>query len=149
MTTTDYGLPDPDLHADFYADVPFKRLLAWVLDFFAITALTIVVLPFTAFVGLFFLIPLWLTVSFAYRVVTLANWSATPGMWLMAIEFREHTGARFGLATAAMHTLIYSVAIGMFFPQVVSIILMLTTPRRQGLSDLALGTAAINRPAEF
>ena len=26
------GLPDPRLNAEFYADIPAKRLLAWVID---------------------------------------------------------------------------------------------------------------------
>ena len=32
-------------------------------------------------------------------------------------------------------------------PQIISIVLMLTSPRAQGLSDHVLGTAAVNRAA--
>jgi hypothetical protein len=35
----------------------------------------------------------------------------------------------------------------MVLPQIVSIILMLTSERRQGLTDMFMGTAAINRAA--
>jgi hypothetical protein len=68
-------------------------------------------------------------------------------MRLAAIEMRTHRGERFDLATAAVHTVIYSVAFSLVQQQVISIVLMLTTARRQGLPDLALGTAALNRAA--
>ena len=34
------ALPDPELDAQFYAGVPFKRLLAWVFDVIAIILLS-------------------------------------------------------------------------------------------------------------
>lgn len=141
------GLPDPEFHAEFYADVPAKRLVAWLIDSVVIAILTLVAIPFTAFTALFYLPFLWLVVGLAYRIVTLARSSATPGMAIMALEMRTFRGERFDLPTAALHTLMYSVAIGMVLVQVVSIILMLTSARRQGLPDMILGTAAINRAA--
>ena len=147
MTDPYRGLPDPELHAQFYADVPAKRFFAWVIDSVLIALLTLVAVPFTAFTALFYLPVLWLLVGVAYRIVTLTRGSATPGMSLMAIEFRTHRGERLDLTTATLHTLLYSVFIGVMVLQVVSIVLMLTTPRRQGLHDHLLGTAAINRAA--
>lgn len=142
-----WGLPDPALHAEFYEDVPSKRLVAWVVDTVLILLLGLLALPFTAFAALFVL-PLFLAVvGFAYRTVTLARGSATWGMRLVAIEMRTARGERFDVTTAAMHTLIYSVSVTFVLPQIVSIVLMLTGPRAQGLGDLMLGTAAINRPA--
>jgi uncharacterized RDD family membrane protein YckC len=44
-----------------------------------------------------------------------------------------------------LHTLGYSIAFSMVFVQVASIVLMLTTPRGQGLHDMVLGTAMVNR----
>ena len=70
-------------------------------------------------------------------------------MRLMAIEFRDRTGRRFDLATAFLHTLGYTLTIATLLLQVLSIGLMLTSARRQGLSDLVLGTVAINRPARM
>jgi len=140
-------LPDPDHQAGFYADVPIKRALAWVVDAILIAIMTMVVVPFTLFLSLFFLPLLYLTISFLYRTISLARNSATPGMRLMAIEFRDRTGAKFDPGTAFLHTLGYTLTISTLLPQLLSMGLMLTTARGQGLSDLVLGTVAINKPA--
>jgi uncharacterized RDD family membrane protein YckC len=145
MTDPDWQLPDPYAEAAFYADVPLKRGVAWVIDAAIVAALTLFAIPLTLFTALFFLPVLWLVLSFAYRTVTLARGSATWGMRFMGIELRTFRGERFALPDAALHTLIYSVCMAFLIPQVVSIVLMLTTPRAQGLPDLALGTAALNR----
>ena len=142
-----WGLPDPDMQAEFYADVPVKRGIAWVIDILLIGLITWVIVLFTAFVGLFFLGFLFLSVGVIYRTVSLANASATPGMRIVAIELRTGQGERFDLVHAGLHTAGYYVSMGMFPLQVVSIILMLTGARGQGLSDLVLGTAAVNRNA--
>ncbi|MFN3938006.1 MAG: RDD family protein [Gemmobacter sp.] len=142
------GLPDPDLRPEFYAAIPAKRLVAWLVDLVLIALLTVLVLPFTAFTGLFYLPFLYMVVGFAYRTVALARNSATPGMRLVAIEFRDRFGHRFDFGHALLHTLGYTVSISMVLPQVVSVVLMLTGSRAQGLTDIVMGTAAINRPAE-
>ncbi len=92
----------------------------------------VLIVPFTAFTALFFLPLLGLIVSLIYRTVTIAGRSATPGMRLVAMEFRTHDGRRFDLAMAALHTLGYTVSVSMVFPQVISIILMLTSAPRPG-----------------
>lgn len=141
------ALPDPVLDRRFYQDVPTKRLLAWVVDSLIVLALCLVALPFTAFLGLFFFPLLWLCLSFVYRWFTLAGGSATWGMRLMAIEMRRADGETFDGATALMHTLIYSLSMAFFVAQIVSIVLMLTSARGQGLGDMMLGTVALNRRA--
>lgn len=141
------ALPDPDYHAEFYADVPVKRLLAFVVDMILILLLTLLVLPFTAFTGLFFFPFLMMVVGFVYRVLSIAAGSATPGMRLMAIELRNVRGERLDLGMAFVHTLLFSVFFSSVIPQIVSMALCLTGPRAQGLHDLLLGTAAINRAA--
>lgn len=145
--TTAPGLPDPALAPEFYADTPAKRFFAWLVDGLLIFFLTLLALPFTAFVGLFFYPLLWMVLSFVYRVITLASGSATLGMRLMSVEFRTHRGMRFGLGEALIHTLVYSFAFSTFFVQLISIALMLTTERRQGLPDFLLGSVALNRAA--
>ncbi len=142
-------LPDPDHQAEFYADVPIKRALAWVVDSILIAIITMVVVPFTLFLSLFFLPLLYLTISFLYRTISLARHSATPGMRFMAIEFRDRTGAKFDAGTAFLHTLGYTLTISTLLPQLLSMGLMLTTARGQGLTDLVLGTVAINKPARI
>lgn len=139
--------PDPDMQPQFYDGVPSKRLLAWGVDTIVIAALTLVVIPFTAFIGLFFLPLLYLVIGFGYRVVTLSRGSATWGMRLMAIELRDRDDRSFDLPTAFLHTLGYTVSLAMPLLQLISVVLMLSTERRQGLSDLVLGTVALNRRA--
>ncbi len=141
-------LPDPDYHAEFYRDVPMKRLIAWFIDTVLIALVVLLIVPFTAFVALFFLPMVFLAVSFMYRWVTLTSGSATWGMRLMAIEFRRHDAARFDALTAFLHTLGFTVSISMVIPQLISIALMVTGARAQGLSDMALGTVALNRAAQ-
>jgi uncharacterized RDD family membrane protein YckC len=144
----DHSLPDPVYQAEFYADVAIKRALAWMVDTILIALTCLLILPLTAFTALFFLPLLYLTVGFAYRAFTLAGRSATLGMRLFAIEFRDHRGHPFDGATAFLHTLGYTVTISMLLPQIVSAALMLTGARGQGLTDLVLGSVAINRPAQ-
>lgn len=143
------GLPDPHGQPEFYADVPIKRLFAWLIDAVLILVASVLVLPFTAFLGLFFFPLLWLAVGLAYRTAFVARWSATPGMRVMSIELRDRMGRRLDAPLALLHALGYSFALATVVLQGVSVGLMLATPRGQGLHDLVLGTAMINRPAEL
>lgn len=147
MTQFYWGLPDPETQPEFYADIPLKRLIAWVVDALLIAVLTAVAVPFTAFTGLFFLPFLYLVIGFLYRWFTLSGRSATPGMRLVAIEFRTAMGERFDSGAAFLHTLGYTVSVTVFPLQLVSMVLMLVSARRQGLTDHVMGTAAINRAA--
>lgn len=149
MSTFTSHLPDPEMQSEFYADVPVKRLVAWLADTVLIVLISLLIVPFTAFTGLFFFPLLMLMVGFVYRVITITNRSATWGMRLMAIEFRASNGERFGMGLALMHTLGLSVSFAMPLLQLISIVLMLTTARKQGLTDHVLGTVALNRAAAF
>ena len=149
MTPFTAHLPDPEMQAEFYADVPMKRLLAWLADTVLIAVISLLIVPFTAFTGLFFFPLLMLAVGFIYRVITITNRSATWGMRLMAIELRASNGERFGLGLATLHTLGLSVSFAMPLLQLISIVLMLTTARKQGLTDHLLGTVMLNRAAAF
>ncbi|MCB1331201.1 MAG: RDD family protein, partial [Maritimibacter sp.] len=132
---------------EFYADVPVKRLIAWVIDGVIIFAMSLLIALLTVGVGFFFFPVLLIGIGFIYRTVTLANRSATLGMRMASIELRTARGEKFDLATAALHTLGYQVSMAFILAQAASIVLMLTTPRRQGLTDHALGTAAVNTAA--
>ena len=57
--------PDPDIQPQFYESVPTSRLLAWVIDIIVTTGLVLLILPFTAFTGLFFLPFLFIILGFA------------------------------------------------------------------------------------
>ncbi|MEO1239405.1 MAG: RDD family protein [Pseudomonadota bacterium] len=146
-TDTDWALPQPETHPELYADTVSKRFIAWVIDVLLISVVTMVIVPLTAFTALFFLPLLYASISFLYRWWSLAARSATPGMRLTSIELRCANGNRFDGATAFLHTAGYFVSIAIFPLQLVSIVLMLMSGRRQGLSDHVLGTAAINKTA--
>lgn len=145
MTDSYSGLPDPERDAAFYRDIPTKRFVAWIVDVILIALMTVVLVPFTLFTALFYLPLLYMTVGFIYRASTLARGSATFGMRLTGAEFRDRKGNRLDAGTAFFHTLGYTVAMSTMVLQLISIGLMLTQPRKQGLVDLVLGTAAINR----
>lgn len=140
--------PDPISQSIFYENVPVKRLLAWFFDALIIFILCLVILPFTGFLGLFFLPLMWLVIGFAYRVITIANSSATWGMRIVSIELRNSLGARLDFGEAALHTLIFTVSFGIFIVQAVSIVLMCTSLRGQSLTDHLMGTVMLNRRAQ-
>ena len=147
MHSYDARLPDPDRQPEFYADIPVKRLVAWLIDVALVAVLCLLVLPFTAFTGIFFFPFLMLAVGLAYRTLTIAGRSATWGMRLMAIELRDRRGERLDGGQALLHTAGYTISIAVPLLQVISVVLMLTGARRQGLTDLVLGTVMLNRRA--
>ena len=141
----DHRLPDPVTHAEFYSGVTMKRGFAWVIDTILIALVVALVVVLTLGVSLFILPILYLAVGFFYRTFTLAGSSATPGMRLMNIEFLTRDGERFDFAHAFLHTLGYTLSMGTLLVQILSVFLMLTSSRGQGLTDHVLGTVAINR----
>jgi len=141
------SLPDPDLQPDFYAGVVPKRLLAWVVDTLAITLLTLLAGVLTLGIGLFLFFVFFAVIGFIYRFVTLANRSSTWGMRFAGVELRQANGARFDTAAAFLHTLGYTVSLTIAPLQLVSVVLMLISSRGQGLTDMVLGTAMLNRRA--
>ncbi len=141
------ALPDPVSQPQFYKDVSLKRLLAWGVDAVLTFVICLVILPFTFFVGIFVFPLLFLVVGFMYRVITIANGSATWGMRLFSIELRQANGARFDAGQAFAHTAGYTISCAVFPVQLISMVLMATSERGQGLSDHVLGSVMINRRA--
>ncbi|KAA9008736.1 RDD family protein [Histidinibacterium aquaticum] len=144
---TQSRLPDPIRRPDFYAGVTGKRFAAWLVDMVLIGIVCVLLLPFTAFTGIFFFPLMMLFVGFLYRWGTIAAGSGTWGMRLMGMELREADGHRLSNATAFAHTLGYTISIAFPILQAISIVLMLISDRKQGLTDHILGTALLNRPA--
>lgn len=142
----DWGLPDPDTQPEFYRDVPTKRLIAWVVDVILIGLIVAVLTVLSIFTALFVLPFVWMAVSFLYRWITIGSRSATPGMRVVALELRRSDGTRFDATTALVHTAGYVFSVVTFPLQLISIAMMLMTEKKQGLTDMILGTAAINRP---
>ncbi|WP_158968029.1 RDD family protein [Chachezhania sediminis] len=138
-------LPDPDFSPEFYQGTTSKRFLAWIIDVVLIFLVSGILVVFTAFLGALVWPILYLTVSFFYRTLTLASGSATWGMQFAGVELRDRFGHRFDFGTAILHTLGYLVSVSFPILQVVSVVVMLTSSRGQGLTDMILGTAAVNR----
>ncbi|MEE9428594.1 MAG: RDD family protein [Paracoccaceae bacterium] len=149
MTTLDTNthFPDPITHREFYADVTTKRLVAFFIDSILITAIALALATLTAFLALLFFGFLSMIVGLIYRSVSLSNSSATPGMRMMGIEFRTHQGEKLSSGMAIAHTILFTLSFSMVLPQVISIILILTTSKGQSLNDMLLGTAIINKSA--
>lgn len=139
------GLPDPEYHAEFYEDVPSKRLIAWVIDTIVIAIMVFGVSLLGFFLPLLIWPALYAVIGFFYRWLTIAAGSATLGMRFMAIEFIDRDGRPFDSGTALLHTAGYTISVITAPLQLISVIMMLVTPRRQGLTDTILGTAAVNR----
>jgi uncharacterized RDD family membrane protein YckC len=145
------GLPHPALDARFYESVPTRRLVAFAIDTVAALMLGVAIAALfgVATLGLGFLAfgPAIAAVCFIYRWVSIARWSATPGMLMAGIELRRRDGERFAAADALAHTLMFTAMTLFVLPQIVSAAMMATSPLGRGLHDMALGSTAINRPA--
>ncbi|MDO7558383.1 MAG: RDD family protein [Loktanella sp.] len=142
------GLPDPVTKPQFYTGVLAKRAAAWVFDVVLVGILCVIIVPFTVFTALLFFPFLMLVVGFIYRWFTIASKSSTWGMRLMGIELRDHDGLRLDSQSALMHTAGYSFSMAMAPLQLVSVLMMLLSDRKQGLTDHLLGTTAINKPVD-
>jgi uncharacterized RDD family membrane protein YckC len=142
------GLPDPVTKPQFYTGVLAKRAAAWVFDVVLVGILCVIIVPFTVFTALLFFPFLMLVVGFIYRWFTIASKSSTWGMRLMGIELRDHDGLRLDSQSALMHTAGYSFSMAMAPLQLVSVLMMLLSERKQGLTDHLLGTTAINKPVD-
>ncbi|MFO6463250.1 RDD family protein [uncultured Jannaschia sp.] len=145
--TATTALPDPVDQPEFYNGVLAKRALAWIVDVALITGFTIVAGILTLTLA-FFLWPVaFIAIGALYRIGTLASGSATWGMRLMGIELRGPSGDRFDGMQSMLHVLGYYASMSFVLPALASIAAMFVTGRRQGLTDLVLGSAAINRPS--
>ena len=141
------ALPDPHHEPRFYEGVVVKRGLAWVIDAVVITLLTFVAGILTLTLAWWLWPVAAMVLGFLYRTATLVSGSATWGMRLLGIELRDARGERLDGITAALHVTGYYVSISFaLLPALASAVAMLATERKQGLTDLVLGTAAINRP---
>jgi len=146
--TAHAGLPDPVRQSGFYTNVTMKRLIAWVIDGVIVFTLALLASVLSFGLGFFIFFALWAVLSFLYRVGMLSTSSATMGMHIMSMEFRKGDGTRFDSMTALLHTVGTFVCFGTGI-QFISVLMMIFTSRKQGLPDLVLGTAALNRMAKY
>ena len=133
------------LHPDAFAGVALKRGIAWIFDVVLIGILCALLLPFTAFTGIFFFPAMMLVVGFFYRWFTIAGGSATWGMRMVGVTLRDINGAPLSSGTALAHTAGYTLSVCVAPLQAISVIMMLVTANGKGLTDQFLGTFAVNR----
>ncbi|MCS6621590.1 RDD family protein [Roseibacterium beibuensis] len=144
--TYNSALPDPDYDHAYYDGVPAKRLFAWVIDVLIVTLITLVLGVITLTALLWIWPVVYVTVAFLYRWGSVATWSATLGMRLMNLQLRGRTGHVLSTGEAAAHTGLYLFLSASMILQLVSVGAIALSQRHQGLHDLILGTAALNRP---
>lgn len=142
------ALPDPQIRPEFYEGVATKRFLAWLIDVLVVAVMTGLVVLMTLFLGLFILPVIWLVLDASYRTLTLSKHSATWGHRMMGLQYRDASGARLGFEQALMVTGGYLLSIAFILPQVLSVLAVLFSAKGQNLTDMVLGTAALNRPAD-
>lgn len=147
------SLPDPDRDPQFYQDVPMRRFIAFLIDSVIITILMGLVLVVSMIVGILTFGIGWLmgmaffvATGFLYRLLLMANNSATLGMSAMGIEIRDRSGEPLEMPTAVVHTVGFYITL--LFPALMvgGWLIMLMSPHKRLLHDWLPGTAAINRP---
>jgi RDD family. len=138
-------LPDPYDYPDFYEDLLPKRFLAWVIDLVLTLLLVVVALAMTGFLALLILPLVWMGVAITYRTLMMSRFGATAGMLVAALEWRRLDGRRPDATLALWHSTIYALSMTFIMGQLMSVILMLLTPYKQGLNDKILGTTIVNR----
>jgi uncharacterized RDD family membrane protein YckC len=143
MTDT---LPDPRYEAEFYDGVLPKRFFAWVIDVVIVLALSLLAVFLTLGMAIFVFPFFYLSIAAVYRSATIASGSATLGMRIMHLQLRGPQGARLSTGEAILHTLSYLTVSAFVIPHLISLGLMAGGARNQGLPDLLIGSAMINRP---
>lgn len=139
------SLPDPDLHPECYEHVIARRFGAWVVDLAVTLVLMVLATVATGFVALFIFPVAWFAIAVAYRTLSLQRWGATPGMMLMALEWRRLDGSAPAGDLALPYAVLYALSMTFVVGQVISVVLMFNTPYRQGLNDWLMGTTIIRR----
>ena len=144
------ALPDPDRDPQFYEGVRTSRVVAWIVDTALVAAISVVLIAAvgvgTLGFGFLFAPMVGLLTAFAYRYLSIAARSRTPGMALMGIEFRNLAGERFDRVEAFVHTAVYTVVFASVAGQFLTCLSALLTPRGQTIADIVTGATAINRP---
>lgn len=141
-------LPDPARDPGYYADLVPRRALAWVVDVLVTLALLLAVLVLTLLIAAFAFPLVWIAIAIAYRYVMLTRYDATLGMMLAGLRLRRLDGSRPEPVRILWHAALYSAAMATVVGQIASVALLLTTPYRQGLNDLILGTTMVHRDPE-
>ena len=142
-------LPDPIDQPEFFAGVPFKRFVAWMLDLVAISIIAAILATLPFLLGWFVIGFIFLAVQLVYCISSISRHSATPGMRLMNIELRSKDGGPLEGSEVALHTVTFLISMMFVIPQLITIALIALSPKGQGLHDMLLGTIVINKPSKY
>ncbi len=133
-----------------FTGVPFKRVVAYLIDVIAIAVLMAVEWFFFQIIGVLsfgllspILLVMWIATPLAYHTLFIGgSSSATLGMRFMGIEVRVLNGDRPGYLLAALQTIAFYVTVGL--TNVLILIVALFNSRRRCLHDYLCGTVVIN-----
>ena len=146
---------DPATQPELFEGVLARRVVAFVIDFFAI-AVPVVLAAMLIFVfgivtlglgwALYWLLPpasvIWAIIYFG---VTLGSErSATLGMRVMDLEMRTWYGAPAYFVLGAVHAIVFWLSVSTLTPFI--LLVCFFNERRRLLHDIVLGTVVINNP---
>ena len=140
------SLPDPASDLRFYAGVPARRLLAFLIDVVIVWGFALLAVVLSFGLGLFVMGFIVAALDVLYRIITITGRSATWGMRFVAIELRRRDGGRFDLLHAVGHTILFYVVVAFAPLLLVSATLMAGSALGRGLHDLPFGSTMINSP---
>ncbi|MEP5760379.1 MAG: RDD family protein [Litoreibacter sp.] len=143
------SLPDPIAQPEFYQGTAVKRFFSWMIDLVIIFLISAVIATLPFFIGWFFFPLIFLATQMIYCIGSLSRQSSTPGMRLMNIELRGPNGGYLQPGEAALHTIAYVVSMGFVIPQLITLALIMISPKGQGLHDLIVGATVINVPSKY
>ena len=146
---------DPDSNPELFEGVLSRRVVAFAIDFFAISVAVVVAAllifgfgfgSFLILCTLYWLLPpasvIWAIVYFG---VTLGDErSATLGMRVMDLEMRTWYGAPAYFVLGAVHAIAFWFTVSFFTPFI--LLVCFFNQRRRLLHDIILGTVVINNP---
>lgn len=138
---------------EYFEGVLSRRVIAFLIDFAIIVALTLIAYVLLFVAGIFTLGLTWLLFGAAFPVIALAYsaWtlsrpqSATVGMRAVDLQMRTWYGAPMYALLAAFHTVLFYVSVTFLTP-----FILLVAPfnaRKRCLHDFFAGTVVINTDA--
>lgn len=145
---------DAVLQPEYFNGVLSRRIVAFLIDFAIIVALTIITCVLLFVGGIFTFGLTWLLIGTAFPLVALSynaytlsrSQSATIGMRCVDLEMRTWYGAPMYALLAAFHAILFYVSVTFLTPFV--LLLAPFNARKRCLHDFFAGTVVINTQAK-
>jgi uncharacterized RDD family membrane protein YckC len=126
-----------------------KRIFAFLMDFTAVTLLSIGAGVLVFFLGIVTLGLAWglygvifPIVAVIYSGMSVSSYGGTPGMRMMGLVFRTETGEPAGFVTGAAHVVLFYVTVTFLTPLV--LLVSLFNSRKRLLQDILIGATVEN-----